>query len=542
MKKIASRSIAIFITLLLALDLKNVYCVSYQGDNSYITTNISKENIDIVGYNTANVASYKTKTMENGERVNVTTVTLTGVKNYNLANEVFNLINKERTSRGLKPLVYSKELTDTAMKRAAETAIYWSHERPCGLRCFTLSDIFDGENLGALTSSPEKIMKNLMASDKHRGAILRDYYRAVGVGCYQVNGITYWAQHFSITPSTDSNKYAGEIDSNEKIDIKVNDNKIALNIYGLEDNITLDLGDTTSPSKVTLTNKGISYIQTQISLSDIKWSSSDKNVFTVDENGKITAVGAGDAKLIAQIGEVTNTINVKVNSKLKSISLPATTICYIGKPKTVDISYNPVTTTDSKIATWKSEDETIATVDSNGVIRGLKKGATKITATVGNLTSTCLVIVEEYVDEDIYFSKDSETIIIDNETTVLDFTFRPGTDTKDDTISWFSSDENIAVVDDNGEIKVLSEGVVTITAKTNNGTSAECTLNVVKNKPGDLDGNGIINGTDAAMILDIYNKGISSDKYLKTADIDGDGIINGADAALLLDKYNKGLI
>ncbi len=540
MKKIIGRSIAIFITLLLAFDFKNVYCVSYQGDTSYITTDI--DNIDIVGYNATNTVSYTSKAMENGTKVNVATVTLAGVKNYNLANEVFDLINKERTSRGLKPLVYSKELTDTAMKRAAETAIYWSHERPCGLRCFTLSDIFDGENLGALTSSPEKIMKNLMASEKHRGAILKEYYQAVGVGCYQVNGVTYWAQHFSIAPSTDSNRYTGKIDSNEKIDIKVNDNKIALNIYGLEENITLDLGDKTSPSKVTLTNKGITSIQTQISLSDVKWTSSDKNVFTVDKNGKITAVGSGEAKLIAQIGEVTNTINIKVNSKLKSISLPATTIAYIGKPKTIDISYNPITTTDSKLATWKSEDETIATVDSNGIIRGLKKGATKITATVGNLTSTCLVIVEEYVDEDIYFSKDSETILIDNEIKVLDFTFKPGTDTKDDTISWFSSDENIAIVDDNGEIKVLSEGVVTITAKTNNGKVAECTINVIKNKVGDIDGNGIINGNDAAMILDIYNKGISSDKYLKIADIDGNGIINGTDAALLLDMYNKGII
>ncbi len=61
-------------------------------------------------------------------------------------------------------------------------------------------------------------------------------------------------------------------------------------------------------------------------------------------------------------------------------------------------------------------------------------------------------------------------------------------------------------------------------------------------KKGDLDGNGIINGTDAAMILDIYNKSKETQDYLLVADLDGNGIINGTDAALLLDMYNKGQI
>ncbi len=61
-------------------------------------------------------------------------------------------------------------------------------------------------------------------------------------------------------------------------------------------------------------------------------------------------------------------------------------------------------------------------------------------------------------------------------------------------------------------------------------------------KKGDLDGNGIINGTDASMILDIYNKGIESQDHLLVADMDGNGIVNGADAAILIDMYNKGQV
>ncbi len=58
---------------------------------------------------------------------------------------------------------------------------------------------------------------------------------------------------------------------------------------------------------------------------------------------------------------------------------------------------------------------------------------------------------------------------------------------------------------------------------------------------GDLDGNGILNGTDAAMILDLYNKGDQTKEDLAVADMDNNDIINGADAAIILDMYNKSI-
>ncbi len=56
---------------------------------------------------------------------------------------------------------------------------------------------------------------------------------------------------------------------------------------------------------------------------------------------------------------------------------------------------------------------------------------------------------------------------------------------------------------------------------------------------GDMDKNGIVNGADASMILDIYNKNIQTPETEKIGDLNRDGIINGADASMVLDIYNK---
>ncbi len=65
------------------------------------------------------------------------------------------------------------------------------------------------------------------------------------------------------------------------------------------------------------------------------------------------------------------------------------------------------------------------------------------------------------------------------------------------------------------------------------------TLNPVKYLKGDMDKSGIINGTDASMALDIYNKNIATTENLVIGDMDNNGIINGTDAAMILDIYNK---
>lgn len=484
------------------------------------------------------IPSHLTK-MEEGSYIEVATVTLNGTREYDLALEVLSLVNEERAKRGLSPLEYSVELTEVAMKRAAETSVYWSHIRPCGMDCFTISSIFDGENIGAKTASPQKIMSSWMNSALHRAAILNSSYKSIGIGCYKINGVTYWVQTFSVDKSSNSKQVTGSKQHEDKINISTNGEKIVLNIYGLSEQINLNIGDTIQATKVSLTNTTQPDLKTQIALSDVTWSSSDEKVFTVDKNGKIAAVGGGSATLTAKLGNVIHSATVTVNSALQSISLPNSIVCYKGREKTLNLAYIPSTTTDDKTAIWTIKDSNIATINQDGVITGKSVGTTIVTAKVGEKIATCVVTVEDYVEEDLYFSNKTETVVLDTKSKKLDIIFKPGTDTKDQTISWYSSDSNVATVDENGLIKVLSTGKVTITATTKNGNEAKIEVNVIDYLLGDLNFDGVVNSIDAAMALDLYNSGIITKQQVLIGDVNLDGVINSSDAAMILDMYNN---
>ena len=482
------------------------------------------------------------KEMSDGSYVEVATVTTVGTYNYDLANNVLPLVNEEREKKGLKSLKMNAKLQKAAMQRAAEIAVYWDHERPNTLSCFSVSSLIDGENIGAGSASYIQIMNAWMNSPGHRAAILRERYNSIGIGCYQINGMTYWVQLFSDDQTTSSNVISGkEKDVVNKIDIATNEGRINLVITGLDDEISLDIGDTISPTKAMLLNDiTTTNAKTPIDLSDITWTSSNNKVFTVDNSGTITAVGGGKATLTATLGEACLTYTVNVNSPLISISIPETLTVYTGYTNSLNIAYNPENTSDNKNAIWSSSNENIAKVDNNGNITGINVGTAVITAKVGNKVDTCLVTVKKAVEENIYFTNSTETVLITQETTLLEVVFEPGTNTKDDTITWKSSDSDIAVVDDNGIVTILSTGTVTISAITANGNVATCELNVIDYLKGDLDKNGVVNANDAAIALDLYKYGNVTNEDIQIGDLNGDNVVNANDAALILDMYKYG--
>ena len=61
-----------------------------------------------------------------------------GTRNYDEANEILRLVNKERAEEGLAPLTMDPQLMEYAMHRAEECAVLYSHTRPDGSDCFTI--------------------------------------------------------------------------------------------------------------------------------------------------------------------------------------------------------------------------------------------------------------------------------------------------------------------------------------------------------------------------------------------------------------------
>lgn len=165
------------------------------------------------------------------------------------------------------------------------------------------------------------------------------------------------------------------------------------------ENITLD------KSKISL-NKNDSYTLTASltpsnALSqDIKWSSSNNDVATVDENGKINAIGIGNAIITATSTDGTNkkaTCIVNVTSKLQSINFETSEVVINSNDNFINLQVytNPVDTTDKFELEYKSSDESVAKVDKNGKVTPVSGGSVTITASIKgtNLQDNCKVTV-----------------------------------------------------------------------------------------------------------------------------------------------------
>ena len=206
----------------------------------------------------------------------------------------------------------------------------------------------------------------------------------------------------------------------------------------------------------------------------VTWTTSKESVVTVS-NGTVTAVGPGTATVTAKVGDKTATCEYTVKAPLTSIELNngENDVSLVkGQNKNISIKYNPENTTDSKAVTWASSDETVATVDGNGKVKAIKAGTTTITATStvsDRITDTVTLTVTEIPLNSITFEQADDTMLRwdDMQLTVI---YSPEDTTDDKVVTWESSDENIATVDENGLVTALKEGTVTITAKVPNST------------------------------------------------------------------------
>ena len=210
----------------------------------------------------------------------------------------------------------------------------------------------------------------------------------------------------------------------------------------------------------------------------IAWSSSDEDVVIVDEDGNIEAVGIGTATITASVDDFSDSVDITVNAPLTSITLDKQETT-IKKGDTVDLKviYNPEDTTDSKDVTWTSSDNTVASVDEDGTVTALKDGTTTITAKVGDLTADCIVNVREVPLEEIDLNQNAITLNKGEKSEPLVVSYNPDDTTDDKTVTWSSSDDDVATVED-GVRTATGAGTATITATVGEFT-AECEVTVI---------------------------------------------------------------
>lgn len=110
------------------------------------------------------------------------------------------------------------------------------------------------------------------------------------------------------------------------------------------------------------------------------------------------------------------------------------------------------------VITFTSEDESIATIDADGVITGVAPGQTNIIATCGKASTSCPVFVEPAPD--FYVTPQSSVLRV-GETVQLN---AMGEDAVGQTVTWKSSNEKVATVDASGLVTSVAVGETTIIA------------------------------------------------------------------------------
>ncbi len=235
---------------------------------------------------------------------------------------------------------------------------------------------------------------------------------------------------------------------------------------------------TLSPANVT--NKGVT------------WSSSNTGVATVDAKGNVKGIKPGTATITVKTKDSAKTATCKVTVKAKTVAVTGvklnktTATVTAGSTLKLTSTVSPANATN-KAVTWSSNNTKVATVDSNGNVKGIKPGTATITVKTkdGGKTATCKVTVKAktVAVTGVKLNKTTATVTAGS-TLKLTSTVSPANATNK-TVTWSSSNTGVAKVDANGNVKAVKPGTATITVKTKDGAkTATCKVTVkAKNVP-----------------------------------------------------------
>ena len=204
----------------------------------------------------------------------------------------------------------------------------------------------------------------------------------------------------------------------------------------------------------------------------VTWKSSNTDVATVDENGVITAVAGGQADITATTANGVSAIcKITVPIHLNGISLEKTSLNLRKgqSSEALSVVYDPVNTTDELPTIWSSSDESVATVNAQGVVTGLKEGTATIKVQVGTFSATCEVTVSEIHVNELKVAEDTPSTLYKGQSHKLNVKVLPEYTTDDVELIYESSDDAVATVSADGTVTAVKEGTAQITIKTADG-------------------------------------------------------------------------
>jgi uncharacterized protein YjdB len=157
---------------------------------------------------------------------------------------------------------------------------------------------------------------------------------------------------------------------------------------------SLQVGGTASMAATVRDSNGVA-----VSSASVTWSSSAPSVASVDAQGKVTALAAGSTNIRAAAGAASGTATVQVTAiPVARVEVSPTSLTVdVGKTKQLTAKTFSASGTEltGRTITWTSSNTAIATVDSTGLVKGIKKGSATITATSEGKSDTAAVTVKD---------------------------------------------------------------------------------------------------------------------------------------------------
>jgi len=236
------------------------------------------------------------------------------------------------------------------------------------------------------------------------------------------------------------------------------------------------------------------------------WKSSDPSLVTVDSNGNVkivatslpSALSIETVTITYTIGKVSaaaivlimdkgtsapsnpsnpSTPSTGVNLTALGLNPPSASV-KVGGSITLAATKNPANSDET--ITWSSADTSVATVDQNGKVTGVKAGSSTIIyakSSRTNMSATCVITVTQSTTAATGITINPATTSIEiGSYTDLKAVLTPAG--ANEAITWTSNMPAVATVDQNGRVSGVAMGAAVITATTASGKSASCQVMV----------------------------------------------------------------
>ena len=216
---------------------------------------------------------------------------------------------------------------------------------------------------------------------------------------------------------------------------------------------------------------------------NVTFKSLNEKVAIVDANGVVTGVSEGNADIVITTEE--GGFEAKCTVRVDGIDARGiervgdkTVTMGLNQTRQLQVKITPSDTTNKNVQ-WTSSNNSVATVDSNGVVISKNSGSTIITATTHNGLKTEFFMEVETPVTNITLNS-NEINLNQGGTFKLDATVNPS-NASNKNIKWISANESIATVDQSGNVTADVAGTTYISAVSADGkVIATCTVNVSK--------------------------------------------------------------